>query len=144
MAKKYYAVKRGFDKDERKEVTDLIFTDWKEVDPLVRGYQNARYKGFETEDAAKTWLSVVDKLDGIEATETFVKSGSNKKKGLEYFSSNEENIENQSSGIKEIMESFTPAFKALDNNKDKMSLEDKVSILVTINSKLYESLELQK
>ena len=144
MAKNFYAVKRGFDKDEGKEVTDLIFTDWKEVDPLVRGYQNARYKGFESEDAAKTWLSVVDKLDGIEATETFVKDSSNKKKGLEYFSSNEENIKNQSSGTKEIMDLFLPAFKALDNNKNKMSLEDKVSILVTINSKLYESLELQK
>lgn len=63
MAKNFYAVKRGYDKKQNKEVTDLIFTDWYDVAPLVKGNENARYKGFDTEEEAKTWLSVVDKTD---------------------------------------------------------------------------------
>lgn len=63
MAKNFYAVKRGFDKEANKTVEDLVFTDWKDVKPLVVGYDDARYKGFETEEEAKVWLSVVDRTD---------------------------------------------------------------------------------
>lgn len=144
MAKNFYAVKRGFDKDRGEEITDKIFTDWKDVSPLVKGYSQARYKGFETEDAAKTWLSVVDKLDGLEATETFVKGNEIKPsgeevKGLEYFTS-----EGNKPTAKDLMDLFEPAFKELNSNMDNMSVEDRLSILVTINSRLYNSLGLLK
>ena len=63
MAKNFYAVKRGFDKKQNKEITDFITDDWYEVAPLVKGYDNARYKGFDTKEEAETWLSVVDRTD---------------------------------------------------------------------------------
>lgn len=63
MAKNFYAVKRGFDKKQNKEITDLIADDWYKVAPLVKGYKDARYKGFDTKEEAETWLSVVDKTD---------------------------------------------------------------------------------
>lgn len=63
MAKNFYAIKRGYDKNNNEEVTDIISSDWNIVKPLVIGYENARYKGFDTEKEAKTWLSVVDKTD---------------------------------------------------------------------------------
>lgn len=63
MAKSFYAVKRGFDKKLNKEVSDIITSDWSEIKPLVVGYDNARYKGFDTEEEAKVWLSVVDRAD---------------------------------------------------------------------------------
>jgi hypothetical protein len=63
MAHNFYAVKRGFDKKLNKEVYDIIESEWSKVKPLVIGYDNARYKGFDTEEEAKTWLSVVDRTD---------------------------------------------------------------------------------
>ena len=63
MAKNYYAVKRGFDKENNKEIKDFIFDSWIDVKPLVIGYENARYKGFDTKEEAEVWLSVVDKKD---------------------------------------------------------------------------------
>lgn len=63
MAKNFYAVKRGYDKEADKKVYDLIFSDWSKAKPLVIGYDDARYKGFDTEEEAKVWLSVVDKTD---------------------------------------------------------------------------------
>lgn len=63
MAHNFYAVKRGFDKDTNQEVHDIIESDWYKVKPLVIKYENARYKGFDTEEEAKAWLSVVDKTD---------------------------------------------------------------------------------
>ena len=63
MAHNFYAVKRGFDKKQNKEITDLIAEDWYEVAPLVKGYSDARYKGFDTKEEAETWLAVVDKVD---------------------------------------------------------------------------------
>ena len=72
MAKNFYAVKRGYDKKQDIEVRDLIFTDWYEVAPLVKGYDNARYKGFDTEEEAETWLSVVDKSDAEKRTKVTI------------------------------------------------------------------------
>ena len=63
MAKNFYAVKRGFDKEQNKPVTDIIESDWAKIKPLVIGYDEARYKGFDTEEEAKVWLSVVDRTD---------------------------------------------------------------------------------
>ena len=63
MPKSFYAVKRGFNKETNKEVTDIISRNWAEIKSLVIGYDNARYKGFNSEEEAKVWLSVVDKTD---------------------------------------------------------------------------------
>jgi hypothetical protein len=63
VAHNFYAVKRGFDKKQNKEVTNLIVDDWYEAAPLIKGYSNARYKGYDTKEEAETWLSVVDKID---------------------------------------------------------------------------------
>ena len=48
MAKKFYAVAEG--------KKTGVFTSWNEVKELVAGYKGARYKGFATEEEAKTWL----------------------------------------------------------------------------------------
>jgi viroplasmin and RNaseH domain-containing protein len=63
MAHNFYAVKRGFDKEQNKQVTDIISSEWSKIKPLVIGYDDARYKGFDTEEEAKVWLSVVDRVD---------------------------------------------------------------------------------
>ena len=63
MARNFYAVKHGFDKKNNKEVTDFITKDWYEAKPFVFGYDGARYKGFDTEEEARTWLEVVDRKD---------------------------------------------------------------------------------
>lgn len=63
MAKNYYAIKRGYDKTNDTEIGNLILEDWYQVRPLVIGYDNARYKGFDTKEEAETWLSVVDSID---------------------------------------------------------------------------------
>lgn len=78
MAKfNFYAIKRGFNKDNGEEVSDLILTDWSEAKPLVIGYENARYKGFLTKGEAEIWLSMVDRVDaekrGSDAVEAFKK-----------------------------------------------------------------------
>lgn len=65
MAHNFYAVKRGFDKEKNIEVYDKVFDSWKDVSPLVRGYDNARFKGFDTIEEATTWLEVVDKTDAV-------------------------------------------------------------------------------
>ena len=48
MAKKYYAVKRGRQTG--------IFTVWAECSAQVQGFQGAVYKGFMTEEEARSWL----------------------------------------------------------------------------------------
>lgn len=63
MAKNFYAVKRGFDKEQNKPVADIVESDWSKVKSLVIGYDEARYKGFDTEEEAKVWLAVVDRTD---------------------------------------------------------------------------------
>ena len=63
MAKNYYATKRGYDRHNKTEVKDFITTDWLEAKPLIAGYEEARYKGFETETEAQTWLENVDRID---------------------------------------------------------------------------------
>jgi viroplasmin and RNaseH domain-containing protein len=80
MAKNFYAVKRGFDKNQNQEIKDLIFINWYEVAPLVIGYENARYKGFNTEEEAETWLKVVDKTDAEKAEKRATKQSNQIKK----------------------------------------------------------------
>ena len=52
MAKKFYAVKRG-----RKTG---LYTVWAECAAQVKGFQGAVYKGFMTEEEARTWLGDAD------------------------------------------------------------------------------------
>lgn len=48
MAKKVYGVKKG--------TKTGIFHTWKECEESVKGYPNAIFKGFATEEEAKNWL----------------------------------------------------------------------------------------
>lgn len=83
MAHNFYAVKRGFDKKQNKEITDLIAEDWYEVAPLVKGYSDARYKGFDTKEEAETWLAVVDKVDAERRSKDKIEKLNNEiKKGV--------------------------------------------------------------
>ncbi len=46
--KKYYAVKKG--------VLPGIYTTWPEAEAQVRGYPGAQFKGFASEEEAKSWM----------------------------------------------------------------------------------------
>ena len=48
MAKKFYAVKKGYQPG--------IYTPWPECQRQVSGYAGAVYKGFPTRNAAVAWL----------------------------------------------------------------------------------------
>ena len=52
MPKKFYAVKRGS--------VPGIYTSWPEAQPLVKGYQNARFKGFATMVEAEAFMNEPD------------------------------------------------------------------------------------
>jgi ribonuclease HI len=47
--KKYYAVRKG--------VTPGLYRSWPETEAQVKGFAGAEYKGFVSEDAARTWLA---------------------------------------------------------------------------------------
>jgi viroplasmin and RNaseH domain-containing protein len=57
MAKKYYAVKEGFDKLRSKEVKDLILESWDECLKYVKGVKGAKYKSFKSREEAEDYLS---------------------------------------------------------------------------------------
>lgn len=82
MAKNFYAVKRGFDKEQNKPVSDIIESDWSKIKPLVIGYDEARYKGFDTEEEAKVWLSVVDRTDAEKRSKNVI-DNAKKELGIE-------------------------------------------------------------
>ena len=64
MAKNFYAVKRGFDQENNKEIHDQIFETWDETKKYVKNdYENPRYKGFMTKEEAIAWLESVDEQD---------------------------------------------------------------------------------
>ena len=108
MAKNYYAVKRGYDKTNDTEIENLIFEDWYQVKPLVIGYDNARYKGFDTKEEAETWLSVVDSVDAKREKKDTNKTDNNLEKSIAKhlsISATELDIEiAQTKALKEYME----------------------------------------
>lgn len=48
--KKWYAVARG-------HRTGVFFESWTQVETFVKGFTNNKYKGFENEEAAKSWFT---------------------------------------------------------------------------------------
>jgi len=143
MAKNFYAIKRGYDKEKGQPVHDLVLTDWDEAKKFVKDVENARYKGFSTSSAALDWLEVVDKLDGITDSEKKVKESSASKSGLDYFTSNEVGKESESISNKDILDSFQEPFNNLKKTSSNISSEDKLEILVTIVSEAYKALGLK-
>lgn len=57
MAKKVYAIKEGFDNKNNKKVENLIVNTWAECLSYVKGVKGARYKSFESLEAAKKFLN---------------------------------------------------------------------------------------
>lgn len=55
-----YAVYKGYDSKTGEEVHRKIFEDWNSAKPYVVSYDDARYKGFNSESDALDWF---DKLD---------------------------------------------------------------------------------
>lgn len=143
MAKNFYAIKRGYDKEKDQPVHDLLLTDWDEAKKFVKNVDNARYKGFDTSDAALDWLEVVDKLDGITDSEKKAKEGLAPKSGLDYFTSNEVGKKSESISNNDILNSFQESFDNLKKTSSNISAEDKLEILVTIVSETYKALGLK-
>lgn len=116
MAKNFYAVKRGFDKKQNKEITDLIANDWYEVAPLVKGYKDARYKGFDTKEEAETWLSVVDKTDAEKRAKNTIDKAK-KDVGIEWLEPEKESEKN----VYEIANGYADTLKKLLKEYKKAS-----------------------
>lgn len=57
MAKKYYAIKKGRDNIEDKEIKDLVVTTWDECLLYVKGVKGAIYKSFPSNEEAVAYLS---------------------------------------------------------------------------------------
>ena len=57
MAKKYYAVKEGFDTARNAEVRDLILESWDECLKYVKGVKGAKYKSFKSRGEAEEYLT---------------------------------------------------------------------------------------
>lgn len=130
MAHNFYAVKRGFDKKQNKEVTDLIVDDWYEVAPLVKGYSNARYKGFDTKEEAETWLSVVDKIDAERRAKSAIDQAK-KDIGIESELPSEEEVYND---VHIIADEYTDALTKLlkEYKKRKWSLDATIGHLTRV------------
>jgi len=56
MAKKYYAVKEGFDFEGNNEVGDLILDSWDACVKYVSGVKGAKYKSFKSREEAVDYL----------------------------------------------------------------------------------------
>lgn len=130
MAHNFYAVRRGFDKKQNKEVTDLIVDDWYEVAPLVKGYSNARYKGFDTKEEAETWLSVVDKIDAEKRAKSAIDQAK-KDIGIESELPSEEEVYND---VHIIADEYADALTKLlkEYKKRKWSLDATIGHLTRV------------
>ncbi|WP_410199911.1 ribonuclease H1 domain-containing protein [Clostridium perfringens] len=64
MAKKYYAVKNGFNIG--------IFSTWEECKKNVDGYSGAEYKSFKSEKEAKAYIGILNEVDKKEELEVEV------------------------------------------------------------------------
>ncbi|VYU24414.1 reverse transcriptase-like protein [Clostridium tertium] len=56
MAKKYYAIKEGFDFSKNIKVENKIVDTWAECQKYIKGVKGAKYKSFTTEGEAKSFL----------------------------------------------------------------------------------------
>ena len=57
MAKKVYAIKEGFDKENNKKIVNVIVDTWAECQRYVTGVKGAKYKSFENIEDAKRFIS---------------------------------------------------------------------------------------
>lgn len=62
MAKKVYAIIKGYDNQNNKEINSVIVNTWAECLKLVKGVKGAKYKSFESLDDAKAYLKEGEKL----------------------------------------------------------------------------------
>lgn len=62
MAKKVYAIKEGYDSSTNQIVQNKIVGTWAECLKYVKGVKGAKYKSFESMDAAKEYLSDTNTL----------------------------------------------------------------------------------
>lgn len=62
MAKKFYAIKEGFNFEENKRIENLIVNTWSECLKYVKGVKGAKYKSFENLEEANDYLNSSKKL----------------------------------------------------------------------------------
>lgn len=62
MAKKFYAIKEGFDIKSNEKVENKLVDSWDECKKLVVGIKGAKYKSFESIDEANEYLNANNKL----------------------------------------------------------------------------------
>lgn len=62
MAKKFYAIKEGFDFTTNTKVENKIVTTWAECLQYVKGVKGAKYKSFESIEEANGYISESSKL----------------------------------------------------------------------------------
>lgn len=62
MAKKFYAIKEGFDFEKNCKVENIIVNTWTECLKYVKGVKGAKYKSFDNIDDANIFLNQKNKL----------------------------------------------------------------------------------
>lgn len=62
MAKKYYAIKKGYDIDKKNEIQDVIVESWDQCLKHVKGVKGAIYKSFQTLEEAETYLKQENRI----------------------------------------------------------------------------------
>lgn len=62
MAKKYYAIKEGYDNVKGEKVTNLLVDSWSKCESLIKGVKGAKYKSFTTLQEAQNFLSEADPI----------------------------------------------------------------------------------
>ena len=62
MAKKYYAIKEGYNKIKGEKVVDLLVESWSECEALIKGVKGAKYKSFLSLQEAQQYLTDSDPI----------------------------------------------------------------------------------
>lgn len=62
MAKKYYAIKKGYDSNKNLEVRNLVVDSWNECLSYVKGVKGAIYKSFESLSEVEKYLSEENRI----------------------------------------------------------------------------------
>jgi ribonuclease HI len=62
MAKKFYAIKEGFDKVKGEKVSNLILDSWSQCEAYIKGVKGAKYKSFTSLEEAQKFLREGDPI----------------------------------------------------------------------------------
>lgn len=62
MAKKYYAIKKGYDSNKNQEVRNLVVNSWSECLSYVKGVKGAIYKSFDSLIEVEKYLSEENRI----------------------------------------------------------------------------------